>query len=209
MKIKAIRLKNNNDIINNKEREVKGMIIILALFAAGVIIGSGLFRNSNSELANELTQVFNTFVSARENQKLYVTFFNSVVVNTVFLIIPFIFGLSCVGLPATAIIAVTKGLGLGIVAGYMFSSFAMSGIGYYLLTILPGAIIANSVLLLGCNCSLFMSADILSIVLSKKQPDANLLSTYIKKYTILLIGTFAASGIDAILTKAFSYLFSF
>lgn len=209
MKIKAIRLKNNTDIIGNKEREVKGMIIILALFAAGVIVGSGIFRNGNSELSNELAQVFDTFVTARENQKLYVTFFNSAIINTVFLIIPFIFGLSCVGLPVTAIVAVTKGLGLGIVAGYMFSNFAMSGIGYYLLTIFPGAIIANSILLLGCNCSLFMSTDILSVILSKKQPDANMLSTYLKKYLILLIGSFAASAIDGILTKAFSYLFSF
>ena len=209
MKIKAIRLRKNNELSSEKDREVKGMIIFLALFAAGVIVGAGLFRNGGSETVNELSQIFGTFASARENQKIYVTFLNSLTINLVFLCLPFIFGLGCVGLPVSVIVTVIKGLGLGVIAGYMFSNFAMSGIGYYLLTIFPGAVIADSLLLLACNCSLFMSADILSVMLSKKQAGANMLTDYLKKYVILLAGTLIASAADSILTKAFSYLFTF
>lgn len=208
MKIKTIRLKKNNDLVPEKEREVKGMIIMLALFGAGMIIGAGLLRNGSSEFTSDFLTMFDTYTEMRTTQKIYITFFNSLAVNIAFILISFVVGFSCIGLPVSGILPILKGLGSGVVSGYLFSHFAMSGIGYYFLTIFPGAIIGNSAMLLACNCSSFMSIDILSIITGKKQADELLIHDYIKKYLIIFALSAVSSIIDAILTKSFSYLFT-
>ena len=47
MTIKAINFKKINSLRNESDREVKGMIITLALFAAAMIIGSGTLKNTS------------------------------------------------------------------------------------------------------------------------------------------------------------------
>lgn len=208
MKIKTIRIKRSYDIPPEKERDVKGMILTLALFAFGMIVGAGLLKSESSDFIRDFVSVFDAYTEARGSQKIYTVFFHSLVVNFLFLVSAFGFGLSCIGLPVTVLLPVIKGLGLGIVSGYLFSHFAMSGIGYYLLTILPGAVLTNSALLLACNGSSLMSMDILATVTSRKTPDGGMIRNYLKKYLILLIVTLIGSVVDAVLTRSFSYLFS-
>ena len=208
MKIKTIRIKRSFDIPPERERDVKGMILTLALFAFGMIVGAGLLKSGSSDFIRDFTSVFDLYTEARNSQKIYTVFFHSIAVNTLFLVSAFGFGLSCIGLPVTVLLPVVKGLGMGIVSGYLFSHFAMSGIGYYLLTIFPGAVLTNSALLLACNASSLMSIDILATVTSRKPADTGLVKNYLKKYLILLIVTLTGSLIDAVLTRSFSYLFS-
>ena len=208
MKIKTIRIKRSFDIPPERERDVKGMILTLALFAFGMIVGAGLLKSGSSDFIRDFTSVFDLYTEARNSQKIYTVFFHSIAVNTLFLVSAFGFGLSCIGLPVTVLLPVVKGLGMGIVSGYLFSHFAMSGIGYYLLTIFPGAVLTNSALLLACNASSLMSIDILATVMSRKPADTGLVKNYLKKYLILLIVTLTGSLIDAVLTRSFSYLFS-
>lgn len=208
MKIKTIRLKKNNSFSPEKEREIKGMIIFLALFASGMIVGAGVLRGGASGSLENFIKIFDTYTSSRSEQKIYVTFLNSLAVNLLFLALSFAAGLSCVGLPVATVLPIIKGLGSGLTAGYLFSQFAMSGIGYYLLTIFPGSVIGSSSLLLACNCSSFMSADILAAVLGKKQTDISYIQNYVKKYLILTAFAAAGSAADSVLTKAFAYLFT-
>lgn len=208
MKIKTIRIRRSFDIPPERERDVKGMILALALFAFGMIVGAGLLKSGSSDFIRDFTSVFDLYTEARNSQKIYTVFFHSIAVNTLFLVSAFGFGLSCIGLPVTVLLPVVKGLGMGIVSGYLFSHFAMSGIGYYLLTIFPGAVLTNSALLLACNASSLMSIDILATVTSRKPADTGLVKNYLKKYLILLIVTLTGSLIDAVLTRSFSYLFS-
>lgn len=207
MKIKTIRLKKNSGIPQDKEREVKGMIIMLAIFAAGMIIGAGMLRNNTADFASNFTEIFDSYTKTRATQKIYTVFFNSLMIHLLFLIIAFVGGFSCIGLPIITILPFLKGIGTGMVAGYLFTNFAMSGIGYYLLTILPGAVIGNSTMLLACNCSNFASIDLLSVITGKHPADILLIQNYIKKYMILLVLSSFAALTDTILTKAFSYLF--
>ena len=207
MKIKAIRIKNNIGFPAEKDREVKGMIIALALFASGMIIGAGILRNGAVDSVSDFNYLFNSYTSSRASQNMLTTFFNSLIVNLMFVFFAFCSGVSCIGLPLSASLPFIRGLGTGMLAGYLYKNYAMSGIGYYLLTIFPGAVIAVSAMLVACNISSFMSADILATVISKKQSDPKELTDYMKKYLFIVLFTIGASAADCILTKAFSYLF--
>lgn len=208
MKIKTIKFQKMNKIDIEKEREVKGMIIVLALFAASMIIGAGLFKNTSTDII-EITAIFNNFISMRSQQMAYQIFLNSFLINIVCIFAANFTGMSCIGFPFAVCIPVIKGVGNGFIAGYLFSKFAMSGIGYYLLTIIPGGILANVALLIACNDACFFSADILAVMLSKKQADDSLIKNYIKRNIIIVFISICASIIDCILVKAFAYLFVF
>lgn len=208
MTIKAFNFIKINNLKNKNDREVKGMIITLALFAAGMIIGAGLLKYTSNN-NNEFITIFNEYAIMRTEQKAFRTFLNSLAVNLFFIFLINFAGLSCIGIPITVFITLIKGIGLGFFAGYLFSQFSMSGIGYYLITVLPGAVVSNTALLLACNSAVFLSADILAIVLIKKQSDENLIKNYLKKNMLLIIICITASMIDCILIKAFSFMFVF
>ena len=208
MKIKTINFKKFHNLDYEKEREVKGLIIAAALFTSGMIIGAGLFR-STPENISEFSEIFDNFILTRTDETVLQLFFNSLIINLTFILISFFAGMSCFGFPITVILPVIKGFGYGVIAGYLFSEYTMSGIGYYLLTILPGGIISNATLLYICNEACFLSADTLMIVLGKKQADKNKTILYVKKILLLIMITVFSSFLDSLLVKAFSYLFTF
>ena len=208
MKIKTIKFKKSGIIDTEKDREVKGLIIAVALFAASMIIGAGVFRNESSFTA-EFSEIFSNFILARSNESAPELFFNSLSLNLFFIVIANFVGMSCIGFPVAVSLPVIKGFGYGFVAGYLLSKYSMSGFGYYLLTVLPGGILANAALLIICNDACFLSADILAVVLAKKQVDSNIIVNYIKRVLFLIMLTVGASIIDCLLAKAFGYLFIF
>lgn len=208
MTIKAFNLKKINSLKNESDREVKGMIITFALFAAAMIIGAGTLKYSALSIS-EYTDIFSRYIIMRSSEKMHTIFLNSVSVNLFFLLLINFAGLSCVGIPLTVLIILIKGLGFGFYSGFLFSQFSMSGIGYYLITVLPGAVLSNTALLLACNNSAFLSADILAVTLSKKQSDENIIKNYLKKNAVIIAICIIASIIDCVLVKAFEFMFMF
>lgn len=208
MTIKAFNLKKINNIKSESDREVKGLIITVALFAAAVIIGAGTLKQS-SVYANEYSDFFCQYLMNRANEKIYTIFFNSISLNLLLLLLINFAGLCCIGIPVLILTVLLKGFGFGFFAGYLFSQFSINGIGYYLITVFPGAVISNTALLIVSNNSVFLSSDILSVSLAKKQADANLIKNYIKQNMIIIAAYIIASIIDCILIKAFGFMFAF
>lgn len=208
MKIKTIKFKSIGNISIRKEREVKGMIIAIGLLASGMIVGAGLLRGEHANI-EIFKALFDEFIIMRNEEPAFRIFLNSFILNTVCVIIATFAGMSCFGMPVAVAIPIIKGFGYGLLSGYLFREFSMSGIGYYLLTVLPGGIFSNSALLLICNNACFMSADILAVSLAKKQADENMIKEYLKKIIVILLMVMISSVTDCLLVKAFAYLFTF
>lgn len=208
MTIKTIKFKSVNNSDPEMDREVKGLIIAVSLFAAGMIIGAGLLKSSTFNNPDFIS-LFDNFVQIRAEQKIYQLFFNSLAINLACIFVINFAATSCIGIPLAVVIPVIKGLGTGIVAGYLFSEFTINGIGYYLLTMLPGCVICNTAILLACNDACFLSADILATVLSRKQPDSNVLKNYLKRNIIIIILTISSALIECLSVKIFAYMFIF
>ena len=210
MKIKTIRFKKKPELSSEQEREVKNMIIMIALFAAGMIVGAGIIKKgSSTELLDDFTSIFNIYIDHRNTLNAFKLFVNAFIVNLILIAADFCAGMSCIGMPVTVIIPIFKGVGYGVLSGYLFIQYAMNGIGYYLLTVFPSAVIASSVLLLSSSSASIMSKEILSVTLEKKQPDSTIAIKYIKRYAVYFAGIVLASAVETILIKAFSYLFVF
>lgn len=210
MKIKTIKFKRKNNFSSEQENEIKNMIIIISLFAAGMIIGAGIMRKgSSSELITNFSSIFDIFASNRNTTGTFQIFLNSLIVNLIFIFAVFFAGLSCIGIPLAVAVPIIKGIGLGMLSGYLFTSYAMNGIGYYLLTVFPAGVLSVTVLLLASCSAGIMSKDLLAIILEKRQPDSSSAVTYIKRYAMFFAGTVIASLVETISIKAFAYLFTF
>ena len=208
MKIKAINF-NRIKIINQmSDREVKGLIVLVAMFTAGIIFGAGMWRTDN--LNNQITtNIINEFIVTRNVSSGFSLFINSLIFNMGFLIIIIMSGCSCIGSLFVFVMPLIRGVGYGIISGYLYSNFFMNGVGYYLLTIFPAAALFNTIILLASNSACFLSLDILAIVTGRKQTDITLLRNTLKTVFIYIFILIATSIIESVTIKAFAYLFKF
>lgn len=210
MKIKTIRLRKYAELSPDQEIEVKSMIIFIALFAMGVIVGAGIIKKgSSTELITDFTSIFNIYIHNRNNSKIINMFFNSLTINLFLIILNFCAGLCCVGIPIAILTPITKGIGYGVLSGFLFIKYSMNGIGYFLLTIFPSGVIAASILLLASCSACLMSKELLAVILEKKQPNSIAVIKYIKRYLVYFSGILFSSAAETLLIKAFSYLFVF
>ena len=206
MKIKAIKFTGFKQINIGQDREVKGAIIAVSVFASGMIIGSGFWNNHIS--TDFFLKIFDYFIDVRSRNSFSELFASELAFNCLFLFFILMTGFSSVGCFVMPVIPFLRGFGYGILSGYLFCEYMMTGIGYYLITVFPSAVIINSVFILTCINSCFSSSDILSVLMMKKQPEESHIKNYFRLslvYTLLIL---ICTVFDCIIIKAFSVFFT-
>ncbi len=208
MTFKTIKLKKTRtDIPKENDREVKAAIIFIALFAGAMIIGAALGK-SNFENKEIIKNLFNYYISQRASNSALNNFSEFFLYNSLIVLFVFTSGFSCIGLTVIGLITILKGIGLGMISGYLFSQYTISGIGYYLLTILPANIIIVSGLILSCLSAFDMSTKILALVTGKGiENNEHLIKNYLSKFALIFIIIVAGTLINTLLTNAFAHLF--
>ena len=125
-------------------------------------------------------------------------FIYSFIINALLILFAFVNGFNCIGLPLSVVLPAIKGIGLGLISGSMYTA-GSSGVIKYCMTILPGGIFSVLALILACNESAYMSVDILSLILNRREiGDSISIKKYSVKFLIILLTVFISSIIDAI-----------
>jgi len=190
-------------------REEWKMVTLVSIFLSGMIIGAIAAKHTDNEINARLVTMFSDFTMLRNTQSIFQTFVNSFTVFFIYLAIVFSFGLCAVGIPIISVIPLFRGIGLGMIAGYLYSTYSFSGAGYCMVILFPSAIISTAALLFGCNESLVMSYEIFNIM-SGKIPNqyGNIFKRYSLRYGILLAIMTVAAIIDTVMTVSFADNFS-
>lgn len=185
------------------------LITLVSLFLSGMIIGSISVRNMDSSINSKLVSMFTDFVLLRSTNSILDTFLNSFSVSFLYLFLAYIFGTCAIGIPVITIIPLCRGISLGMVAGYFYSTYALTGAGYCMVIIFPAAIISTVALLYGCNESLLMSHNIFYAAQGKAQNQyENSFKRYTGRYFILTLFILVASVLDTLLTVLFASKFN-
>ena len=145
------------------------LLILASLFIAGMVFGAAAAKTSNGELIHKLTETFINYTQLRITQGIFANFCNSLISVFVYLIIVYVSGLCAVGIPFISAVPFFRGLGLGMICGYLYKTYELTGIGYCLLTIYPGAVLSVAALIYACNEGALMSVDTLSAIERKKE----------------------------------------
>lgn len=189
--------------------EHRRLIALTVIFSIGMIWGVKIVTNENSYAAVKFIELFKNYLSERVGESLFILFTNSLFISLVFITVSFIGGLCAVGAPFILFAPFIRGLGMGMISGYLYGSFRLQGLGYSLLIIYPGALISILAMLMCCSESLLMSYEILQTARDKRLSDENSLKMYFARYGVLLSITAVSALIDAICLIAFSRFFSF
>lgn len=187
------------------------ILMFSILLLSGLLIGVLVAKNGNESILDQVSRMFDSFYSVRENQSIGASVINSLKVSCAFWLINVLFGLCIIGIPFVTVIPVIRGLGIGLVTSYIYSIYGIKGIGYCFLIIFPGALISFIALIYAVSDSFKMSLYTLSSCVNSGAPKGG--AEKIKIFAvrqIFYLMLFAVSAfIDGIVNKLFAGVFNF
>lgn len=206
--IKTIRLPGSGSLIKNY-----GLILLFAALLLFGLVGGALYAHCAGErFLKSLDFLFMTNLDARLKQGDFGIFCACFASDFIFLLSTYLFGMSLWGIPFIAAAVLFKGFGTGLTAGYLSMSYSLSGVGFYLLVLLPGTF-------LFCVALIFFSAaafrysqqSFRAVFLEKPFPNAprQTAIAFGSRFCTALIISFAACALDTVLWTCFAGTFKF
>ena len=119
-------------------RRYGSLLLFAAILLTGLILGAVCARNAGKQTLNSLDLLFTTNLDARLGKDALGIFFACFASDFLFLLVVYLLGTTPWGLPFELAVILFKGFGIGVTAGYLYLTHALSGAGFYLLVLLPG-----------------------------------------------------------------------
>jgi stage II sporulation protein M len=188
-------------------RSNKCAALLAVLLLSGMTFGSFRARGAGYDSLIRLDFLFASNFRARAELPYYSVFLASFASSFLFVLACFLCGLSMWGTFLIPFLAAFRGYGLGLVAGYLYSSQGWKGALFYLSVLLPGAFLCCLAILAagesGMRCSRFLASRAF-------RGNGNLFEHgYLLKFGKYLGTAFAAAGLDTLLFAALGRWFSF
>lgn len=187
-------------------------IVFTLMLFSGLIFGAVYAHNSDSSMIESLDFLFTTNLDARLTQGVAGTFCACFASDFVFLLGVYFFGLALWGSPFIAATVLFKGFGTGLTAGYLSMTYSLSGVGFYLLVLLPGTFLFCIALVLFSASAFQYSRNVFVHTVSKTTPVFSLrqeATEFSSRFLSFLTLTFFASALDTALWTLFAGTFKF
>lgn len=183
------------------------MYALVFLFIIGLIIGAASV-SSDSTLLKNVSDISQSYIASRAEQGIGENCLNSLTVSMLFMLVNVFMGFSLIGYPLIIWLPLIKGLGIGALTGYLYSAFKITGLGYCVLTIYPGTVVAVVALILACNDSAEYSKNaFLKAVRGRGQFEKDETKIYLIRQFVFCVVSVASSIVDSLFAAAFSVFF--
>lgn len=206
MKINAVVTKPEFMKKNSYKSPSKALIISFFTILLAIILSTILFNLNSALISDKLMELFIKFETDFSN-KTFIEIFSGFVLSFVpFYVLVTIFGTSLVGFFPIIITVFVHTFGIGCLASYIFSEYALMGFEYFLLVMFPGKIITIFGGLLLCEITVNSSQQIKEGV---KKISGEVWGQKIYSLRCLIVGFLflLAALVDTITVKLFSPLF--
>ena len=186
--------------------------VFSVLFLLGLAVGAAASRGADGDLGQKLDFLFLTNIEARLQMTAFDIFLSCFVSYFLFIFSAFLCGLSVWGFSFIPLLAPIKGFSVGLSSALVFSLYKTSGIGFYILIVLPGTVLFLFALVWYSRISFRVSMRFMKLSLfgGEKAPDlSGELKGFLKKsiYAFLSVGACAVT--DMLLWILFANHFSF
>ncbi len=190
-----------------KALENSRIYLLIIMFIFGLTAGAGALK-SDSEITDKIILLFENYIYQKSGQGGLENFFNSLSVNALFFLMNLLFAFSLIGIPFLISLSMLKGFGLGCFCGYLYSAFRLTGLGYSILMVYPGAIVSSFAFILACNDSCEYSKNaFLKSVKGKGQYEKDETRVYLTRQLVFSGICAASSAIDSVSYALFSGFF--
>lgn len=185
------------------------MIFLLILFAVGIIIGAKVINSENVILQEQIKNLLNSFTMKRAGQGVINNFIESLFSVSIFNLISVFLAFSLIGYPLIMIIPLLRGMGIGVVCGYLYSVYKFTGLGYSLLMIYPGALFSIFALILICNdCSEYSKNAYSKAIIGRGQFEKDETKIFLTRQVVFLAISAFGALIDSVCARLFVGIFN-
>lgn len=186
-------------------------LFYILFFIFGIIYGSISFKNISLEFLEKLDLLFLTNLKNRLELSAFEVFSSSFASGFLFVFTAFLLSFTAWGIVCLPFLCAFKGYGVGLLCAFLFSEYSVSGLGFFILVILPGTVLFLFAFLLALKESLSHSLIVLKMYFPTFA-DALLLrhlKPFFMRYFIVIIFVMLSSVFDMILWVLFANLFNF
>ena len=184
------------------------LILILISTVSGIILGSLTAKGEGTQFL-KVEEFINNYLIKFESENLYSVFIIYLIIPTIFATILFFSGMSLIGVPTACIVPFVFSLISSTVIYYMFDMYALKGLAYIVIMLMPYIILSLlSLILLSIETIKMSQYLIRTISKSKRNSDYNFTvfyKNYLKSYALIII----ACIIKITIEKLFIGLFIF
>ena len=183
------------------------ILLLTVFFVTGIITGA-IILNKDSGITEKIFDFINKSVISKSGQGINEIFINSLLSNILFFAVNIFFAFSLIGYPLVMWLPFLKGLGLGAVIGYLYIYYGLTGLGYTVLTLVPGATVSVFALITACNSSCEYSKNAYSkAIIGKGQFEKGETKIFLIKQLIYICICAASSMTDALFSTIFLRFF--
>ena len=177
------------------------------LLAVGIFAGAFLAR-SDSEFYSEIAEISENFLNIKNGQGIAENFIDAFAVNALYNALSLFMAFSLIGYPFIVWMPFLRGMGIGLLSGYLYSVYEFTGLGYCVLAIYPSAIISALVFVISCNdCCDYSKNAFAKAIRGRGQFEKDETKVFITRQ-IIFCGICAVSALaDALLNALFSGFF--
>lgn len=191
-------------------RRYGAVIFFSLMLLCGLVFGCVLSGKMSDTTLKRLDILFTTNLPQRLSDGALGAFCASFGSDFLFLFAAFLLGLSLWGAAVIPLVAVFKGFGVGISAGYLISSYGLKGAVFYFTLLLPGIILFCVALVNQLASSYNIYVKMLTVLLKRNRYGfRDAFRLYLAQSLYCLLLAFGAAVIDVLLWCVFAGLFNF
>ena len=186
--------------------------VFSALFLLGLVVGAASGRGFEQETFEKLDLLFITNIDARMGMSVFDIFISCFVSYFLFIFCVFLSALSAWGFSAVPLLCALKGFTVGLSSAFIFSLYQLSGIGFYILVVLPGTVLFLFILIRYSALGFRMSVRYmrLSTFGYDREPELQKhIKNFIKRTLFALLSVGACAVTDMVLWVSFANKFDF
>lgn len=201
MKINAVFTKPK--LLKNKAHFESSIVYSVSVILLAFIFGTVICVLDNNFVSANLFETFTNFITNFSNNSFLEVLLSNLFTEIIYMTTIFLLGTSFIGKIPVYIVTFIKMSGISVFVTYLFSSYGISGLEYFIIIMLPSTIVQIFyVLILNERCSL------LSSKIKKKLFDDAENNLDIKNYAIETAFVFVLIVISSVLKSVCIKLFS-
>lgn len=189
----------------------KSLLFIFGVFILSFFCGTVIIKSANDNVSNFVNSLLGSYISKRSVHSFVMIGFNSCVAVLPYFLSLFILGGSVAGTFLSPAVIALRGLGNGLIMGFLYKTYELKGIAFSALIILPSALVSALALILCARESFCFSIMFIRAV-SPRSGAVNLSNDfrlYCLRYLFLLVVLLISALLDSVLSISFIRFFSF
>ena len=173
----------------------KILILLCALFIAGIAVGSAVFSKN----------MFESYISTHQNKHWFYVLISSFAKYMFVLLLYFLSGTSMLGVAVVPVVTFWQGVIAGSVSSYLYSCYSLKGVAFNAVILVPPSIIFTICCFFAAKESIGFSLFMAKLTLPKSKPASmyNDFRKYCGKFIIFAVALIFTAIADLVLNLLF------